>query len=80
MIAPTPKTGAQHRAVGAKGGTGHMVGRQAAGPAKPAITGKAPNAAPGKRAASGGPKTGSGASLAVPAKGGRTGSSNVKGR
>jgi hypothetical protein len=38
----------------AKGGKDHMVKPQAAGPAKPAITGKAPTAAPGAKAARGG--------------------------
>jgi hypothetical protein len=70
MIAPTPKRETSRRTAGAKGGAGHMIPKQAAGPARPAITGKAPSAAPGKRAASG-PRT-SGHSLSVPAKAGRT--------
>lgn len=71
MIAPTPKRETSHRIAGAKGGAGHMIRKQAAGPARAAITGKAQTAAPGKRAASGGPRT-SGVSLATPAKAGHT--------
>jgi len=48
-----------------------MHKQQAAGPAKPAMTGKATTAAPGKRAASGGPKT-SGVSLSKVAVPGHT--------
>jgi hypothetical protein len=55
----------------AAGGTGHMVKPQAAGPAKPAITGKIQSPAPGAKRASGGPRT-TGVALAKPAAPGRT--------
>jgi hypothetical protein len=66
--------------IGAKGGKGtanRMFGKQAAGPAKPAITGKIPNAAPGKKFAAGG-KGKLGPSASTPAKAGRTGADSVK--
>jgi hypothetical protein len=74
-----PKKSLQRGAAYASGGAGHMVKPQASGPVRPGTSGKVPTPAPGKRAAAGGPKT-SGHSLSVPAKGGRTGPSNVKGR
>jgi hypothetical protein len=69
---PSPKTSVQHRSTFAKGGTGHMIKPQSAGPAKPATTGKAQTTAPGAKSAKGGPRT-SGQSLSTPAKAGRTG-------
>jgi len=66
------KTSVQHGARFAQGGAGHMVKPQAAGPARSAIAGKAQTAAPGKRTASGGPRTSPGASLATSAKAGHT--------
>jgi hypothetical protein len=74
---PSPKTSVQHRSTFAKGGTGHMIKPQSAGPAKPAMTGKAQTAAPGRQRAVGGPRT-SGSSSSVPAKAGRTGADSVK--
>jgi hypothetical protein len=68
---PSPKTSVQHRGTFAKGGTGHMIKAQSAGPAKPAMTGKAQTPAPGKRSASGGPRLPRGTS-AAPAKSGHT--------
>jgi hypothetical protein len=47
----------QHNAVLAKGGRGHMFRKQAAGPAKRGITGKAQTLAPGAKAARGGTKS-----------------------
>ena len=73
------KTSAQHGAAFAKGGNTAMHRQQAAGPAKSGHSGKVEGVVPGAKSAKGGAKT-SGHSLAVPAKGGRTGSSNVKGR
>ena len=69
---PKPKTESERAARFAKGGKDHMVKPQAAGPAKPARTGKIPTAAPGKRAAVGGkpPHVGG---LSLPASPGRTG-------
>jgi hypothetical protein len=67
----------EHGTTFAKGGKTAMHRQQAAGPAKPAVTGKAQTAAPGKRAASGGPKT-HGVSVSKAAAAGRTGP--VKGR
>ena len=59
-------------AEGGSGAANRMVKPQAAGPAAPARTGKVQTAAPGKSAASGGPKTPRGASLAMPAVPGKT--------
>jgi hypothetical protein len=56
----------------ARGGSTKMFPKQAAGPAKPAITGKAQTVAPGRKSAVGGPPT-RGVSSALPAKAGRTG-------
>jgi hypothetical protein len=56
----------------AKGGNDRMFGKQAAGPARPARTGKVPTAAPGAKSARGGgsaPVPG----RALSAKAGRTG-------
>jgi hypothetical protein len=78
MIAPTPKKETAHRAAGAKGGSTHMLPKQAAGPAAPGRSGKIPSPAPGAKSAKGGPPT-RGVSLATPAKPGRT-SQVVKGR
>jgi hypothetical protein len=66
------KTSTQHGRQFAKGGSGHMVGKQAAGPARAAHTGKVPTAAPGAKSARGGahaPVPG----RALSAKPGRTG-------
>ena len=54
-----------------EGGTTRMAKPQAAGPVKPGITGKPQNVAPGKRAATGGPRT-SGHTLSTPSKPGHT--------
>ena len=72
MIAPKPKKEVERGARFAKGGSTKMFKKQAAGPAKPARTGKIPTAAPGKRAAVGGkpPHVGG---LSLPASPGRTG-------
>ena len=60
---------------------GRMFPEQAANPQKPGVTAHAvKGAAPGKRAASGGPKNERSASLAVPAAAGRTAPPNKKGR
>jgi hypothetical protein len=72
MIAPRPKKEAQSGASFGKGGSTKMHKQQAAGPAKPAITGKAPTAAPGAKRASGGPRTSPAAFLATTAKAGHT--------
>lgn len=72
MIAPKPKQETE-RAL-AKGGSGRnktMFSKQSAGPAKPAITGKAQTAAPGRQRAVGGARM-SGASLSKPAAPGHT--------
>ena len=55
----------------AKGGKTHMLKKQSAGPDRPGNTGKDQSAAPGARAAKGGPPT-RGVSLSTPAKGGHT--------
>jgi hypothetical protein len=75
VIAPKPKTSGQHSTTFAKGGKGtanRMFGKQAAGPAKPATTGKAQTAAPGAKHAVGGKGRPAGGT-AEPVKPGRTG-------
>jgi hypothetical protein len=69
---PKSKKEAEHPASFGRGGPGHMFSKQAAGPARPGVTGKTQNKAPGKRAAAGGPPI-RGVSSALPAKAGRTG-------
>jgi hypothetical protein len=65
------KSSAQHDIEFAEGGSRKMFKPQAAGPAKPAITGKDQTPAPGAKRASGGPRT-KGYSLALPAQPGHT--------
>jgi hypothetical protein len=74
MTAPVKpkKSSVQRGAAYAEGGSTRMLKQQAAGPMKAGQTGKQPNPAPGERAASGGSRTSSAPSLAVPAKAGRT--------
>jgi hypothetical protein len=55
-----------------KGGSARMFKQQAAGPAKAGQTGKNESAAPGAKAAKGGPKS-KVPDRSVPAKGGATG-------
>lgn len=72
----TKKGSAERDIAFAKGGSGaanKMATPQAAGPAAPARTGKTSTPAPGAKSAKGGPPTPRGASLATPAKPGRTG-------
>jgi len=57
----------------ARGGNDRMFGKQAAGPARPARTGKVLNVAPGAKAAKGGGGHASVPGRTLPAKGGRTG-------
>jgi hypothetical protein len=72
MNKPKPKSSTQRPTRFAEGGTGRMAGAQAANQQKPGGTAHAvKGAAPGAKAAKGGPKL-SGHSLAVPAKGGHT--------
>ena len=75
MIAPLKSKKALARSAAfAEGGSGRnktMFPKQAAGPAKPAITGKAQNKAPGAKSASGGPRL-TGASFSRPAAAGHT--------
>jgi hypothetical protein len=68
---PKPKRSIQRDTDFAEGGNTKMHRQQAAGPITPARTGKIQNAAPGKRAATGGPRT-KGYSLALPAQPGHT--------
>jgi len=57
----------------AKGGSTRMMKPQAAGPQRPGVTAHAvKDGAPGKRAATGGPKTARDVSLSVPAKASHT--------
>jgi hypothetical protein len=69
-----PKQKSSERDVSfAKGGPNKMMKPQAAGPQKPGVTAHAvKDGAPGKRAATGGPKTGRDASLSAPAKASHT--------
>jgi hypothetical protein len=53
MVTKT-KTSTQRPTTFVKGGAGHMVKPQAAGPARAAHTGKVPTAAPGPKSARGG--------------------------
>jgi hypothetical protein len=71
-IVPKTKKGLERSGAFARGGNTPMIKPQAAGPAKPAITGKAQTAAPGKRAAAGGPPIRA-ASSSKPAAAGHTG-------
>jgi hypothetical protein len=74
MVKPSKTKSAQHLiefAEGGRGQTNKMFKPQAAGPVKPAITGKIQTPAPGARAAKGGPKN-QGYGLALPAVGGHT--------
>lgn len=71
---PKLKQGSERSKTFAQGGSTRMLPKQAAGPARSGITGKAQTAAPGARRASGG-KTKVGFSPALPAKAGRTGPS-----
>jgi hypothetical protein len=61
----------QRKAAFAKGGKTPMFSKQAAGPDRPGNTGKDQSAAPGKRAAAGGPPT-RGIALSKSAAAGRT--------
>ena len=54
---PRSKQETERGAVFAKGGKGHMLREQAAGKARPGITGKAQTTAPGAKSAKGGQKT-----------------------
>jgi hypothetical protein len=70
MIKPIERGEAVRRAAGAKGGAGHMVGKQAANPQKPGGTAHdVKGKAPGAKFARGGPPI-RGVSLSTPAKGG----------
>ena len=72
-IKPRSKSERLRDATFAKGGgADKMFPEQAAGKAKPGITGKAPTPAPGAARAAGGPKTSRGPSLSIPSKPGRT--------
>ena len=72
MIASKPKKSGQHGATYASGGSTKMAKAQAANPQKPGGTAHAvKGAAPGKRAAAGGPKT-HGVSISKAAQAGRT--------
>jgi hypothetical protein len=71
-MTPRPKKSVERSTTFARGGNDRMLPKQAAGPMKAGQTGKQPNPAPGRRAASGGSRTSSAPSLAVPAKAGRT--------
>jgi hypothetical protein len=67
------KQRSEHSTTFAEGGIANkMFGKQSAGPAAPARTGKTQSVAPGAKSAKGGPRT-SGHSLSTPAKAGRTG-------
>ena len=79
MMSPKSKQKSERNTQFAEGGSGRMVKQQAAGAAKPGITGKIQSPAPGAKAAKGGSRTSSAPSLAVPAKAGHT-SSVRKGR
>jgi hypothetical protein len=65
------KREAVHPASFGKGGPGHMFSPQAAGVARPGVTGKTQNKAPGATHATGGRRT-TGRSLSTPARPGRT--------
>ena len=80
MMSPKSKSKSERMADAAfaKGGSKKMFSEQAAGAVKPGQTGKQPNPAPGKRAASGGPRT-TGVSVSTPSKPGRT-APTAKGR
>lgn len=66
------KRAEQHGKTFAAGGKTHMAKPQAAGPVRPGVSGKSQTAAPGGRAAAGGPPIPPRVSKARPAKGGVT--------
>jgi hypothetical protein len=70
-MSPRPKGSVQHGAAFAKGGKTKMFGKQAAGPDRPGNTGKDQSAAPGAKAAKGGPHL-SRSAVSLLAKAGRT--------
>ena len=71
MTVPKPKKDVERDATFAKGGSTRMAKPQAAGPAKPGVTGKTQTAAPGKKRAFGGPAQ-SGLSVSTSANAGHT--------
>ena len=77
---PKPKQDAVARKIYAEGGSTGMMPKQSANPQKPGSTAhEVKGSAPGKRTASGGPKTRP-AAPAMPAKPGRTAPASTKGR